>query len=701
MKLNDNIFLRKFTLISISILIIGIPINTFFTCFTFFSILGFYTFCDLKKKINLYFIISLGIIIILLKLYLPSIKIQEGHNLIILNENSHTFYENILPKEVFKYVKNIYQSYYDKSTCSENDGYCWKYFNPNNEFFNSNFKNTEFAFSSNWSLFEKKYSRILYNLDIKNLKTAKIETVNNLNFNFAFPKQYDLARENIPFFLMFEITKELIGNEICWKGQTFWENNPNKYQSLFNQDYKCKEVLPNQIGKKIYSISFGPNESIERLNELYSDVYVTKNDIGLKNFLEKNELILKIKKNNYYLFSEYFIKFLVIISLTIIIFISLKKNYMLFLLSIAYPIIFFLISYYVHEDLITGFTIYTGGNDGLIYSSYANKMFYELQNLNIYEFLKGAESIFYFMPGIRYFFSINKLIFSESIYGYLLIGYLLPIVIFHILKILIGFKIAFFITSIFVLTKLFDGYAFSLLTFLEHIKEGDSEPLGILLFLFALLIFIKRINNKNFNKENLFLYFIFGLSLSFSIVIRPNYLPGSIILIISMILIMYFRNKNLLPIIFIIIGFSFLLFLPLHNIYFGNQFYFFTSGVSAYNYVSIGTWFNFFLDIITFNYENFTDKYGNVLNQLNRWIRPEQIHFMISFAVVILTIFSKNNFSIKIICVASVIQHLVCIYIIPDSRYAYLAWILTLIVNFYYFTNIYEVYLRKKLNYKN
>ena len=46
--------------------------------------------------------------------------------------------------------------------------------------------------------------------------------------------------------------------------------------------------------------------------------------------------------------------------------------------------IFLLIGYYVNKDLINGFTIYLGGMDGLIYSSYANKMFYELQCIFIY-----------------------------------------------------------------------------------------------------------------------------------------------------------------------------------------------------------------------------------------------------------------------------------------------------------------------------
>ena len=117
-----------------------------------------------------------------------------------------------------------------------------------------------------------------------------------------------------------------------------------------------------------------------------------------------------------------------------IIYFGLNCDIKFFTFNFFYTIIFLLIGYYVNKDLINGFTIYLGGMDGLIYSSYANKMFYELQNLNFYEYFKGAEDIFYFMPGIRYFLSLNKFIFGETLYGYLLIAYFFPVVVFFLLN---------------------------------------------------------------------------------------------------------------------------------------------------------------------------------------------------------------------------------------------------------------------------
>ena len=79
--------------------------------------------------------------------------------------------------------------------------------------------------------------------------------------------------------------------------------------------------------------------------------------------------------------------------------------------------------------------------------------------------LKALKIFFIFMPGIRYFFSLNKFIFGETLYGYLLIAYFVPVVFFFLLNYLVGFKYSIVITTLFFTTKLFDGYAFSLITF--------------------------------------------------------------------------------------------------------------------------------------------------------------------------------------------------------------------------------------------
>ena len=63
-----------------------------------------------------------------------------------------------------------------------------------------------------------------------------------------------------------------------------------------------------------------------------------------------------------------------------------------------------------------------------------------------------------------------------------------------------------------------------------------------------------------------------------------------------------------------------------------------------------------------------------------KWIKPDQIHYIITFIIIILSLLKKNNLLIKTICLLALSQHAVLLVYEPQNRYAYLAWILTIIV---------------------
>ena len=146
----------------------------------------------------------------------------------------------------------------------------------------------------------------------------------------------------------------------------------------------------------------------------------------------KNELIIKLEKTKKLIFTEFFDLFLKLLVILFIISFIFKINYKLFSISLFSIISFILIISYVNKDLIHGFDIFTGGNDGILYMSYGNVLFSNLITFNFYEFFRGVESVFYFPSSLRYFWSINKVLFGETFFGYLTIAYLYPIILFFI-----------------------------------------------------------------------------------------------------------------------------------------------------------------------------------------------------------------------------------------------------------------------------
>ena len=71
-------------------------------------------------------------------------------------------------------------------------------------------------------------------------------------------------------------------------------------------------------------------------------------------------------------------------------------------------------------NLLFGLRFYRGGADGLLHYSYGRDIVENLNNYNFFEAFKGGEEIFYFMPGLRYFSSLNNIIFGDTAYGYLI-----------------------------------------------------------------------------------------------------------------------------------------------------------------------------------------------------------------------------------------------------------------------------------------
>ena len=55
----------------------------------------------------------------------------------------------------------------------------------------------------------------------------------------------------MPFFVMIEIPKILIGSKVCWKGNIFWEQNDNNFLNL-----KMMSMIVSKFLKKILTKKF-------------------------------------------------------------------------------------------------------------------------------------------------------------------------------------------------------------------------------------------------------------------------------------------------------------------------------------------------------------------------------------------------------------------------------------------------------------
>ena len=120
-------------------------------------------------------------------------------------------------------------------------------------------------------------------IDFKGHPILADELTNNLRYNYFWGKKFDLVRENLPFFVMIEIPKILIGSKVCWKGNIFWEQNDNKFLNLNNDTYDCELVSQKDISWIYYS-KFGEFISPLKVTRHYSFLRELKTIDSKKSF---------------------------------------------------------------------------------------------------------------------------------------------------------------------------------------------------------------------------------------------------------------------------------------------------------------------------------------------------------------------------------------------------------------------------------
>ncbi len=674
MKINNSIFLIKF-ISFIFVVIALIPVIEIKIFTALIISLTIIIFSKIKQNISYLKVLFIFLMLVVIKIYQGNLYFNEGNNILIFNENSKSFYEKYLPQNMFTFIEKKYEFYDKNSNCDKKDAKCWRSFNP--EIISK--KGTPFYlnYSPSMNLKKNKYSRKLKDLNINNLKSARISEVNNLRYNYFWGSKYDLVRENLPFFVMIEIPKILIGSKVCWKGNIFWEQNTNNFLHLNNEQYDCEQVSEKDINKKIYGVGFGTSETKERLNYLYGTNYIEDDD-PLDNFLSANELFLKIEKNPNLLFFDYLVLILIIVIIIIFINLLFEFNYKIYLYGIISILIFLFLVFYSEKDLFYGFTIFIGGNDGILYNSYANNIFYHLRQFNIENFLLGSEEIFYFPSSIRYFLAIFKIVFEDTNYGYLLIGYFLCLIIICLFIKIYDFKFGLICALLIICTRLFEGYGASLIKLFKHILMSDAEPFAITLFLICLYLFIYIYENRD-QKNNL-LNFTFGILSFITISLRPNYLPTVLLLAIFHLYFLYCNNKKE-QIFYSLFGLSFTSLITIHNLYFGKQLVFLSSGHIHNTGASLGIYFSAFIDIISQNFYN-SENIERIIIQFNKWIKLEELHYILSF-LLLLYVFRYRNIYFKIISSLAISQHLVLLIFEPSGRYAYLAWFLNIMITLY------------------
>lgn len=615
--------------------LLEVPINTKikFIALVFGAVFIYFSKLRKMTKLQVTGIMFTAVIAVFLR-SIETPSLNEAHN-IFLGDGKSLVSRDILTPGVFNEIDKSFESKYPKSSwCDESEPGCWRQKGADKLQFKLQ---DAWAYSSD-GIFQnnKKWSRRVNDVNFE------AEAFKMGAFNSGWSRKEmsthiwngDLRRDQIPFWVMYEIPQSFEGGQICTAGWIFKSKNINDFQSSISKDINCSTINPEHIGQKIIGVGGLTEERLSLKIMPASNILIARYLLQTGLLLAAFLLLVLVFQFQYFSFAS--------LSLIITTIMSVK-----------------------YFSYIDSFIKYPGGHDGLTHFGYSRAILMSLSEGNIFEALMGSEQVYYFMPGYRYFLSAAGLLFGDSQYH----------------------SIAFIILAYFAIVSMFTslyykyvGYILGFLSFvflirpiLPHmsIYDGYSETLGYVFFVFGFSLVVKQLNLYKYENIQLF---ISGCFFSAAIFIRPNLVIGAF-LVFAYVLFRFCREKKITSLFFYMLGLSLSLVMLFHNYIYDQKFILFTSavGIPVNLEVSPMVWLKMF---------QFDGASADlVINHLQQWLSSPMKKILIILAIGRFFVsLSRSKTSNEILLLMATIGlSTPMLFYITTGRYSILAWLFTLI----------------------
>ena len=653
-------FLTKLILLITILIYIGLPIiNSIYVLF-FFAVLIFIITGQIKKIKSSSILLSLLSVILFLCTFSFSFpKIQEGHNYLTFVKEDNLELKEALPNELYEFSKSIFNKRYPRELqCPSHVYGCWRYFGDIKR---------PYAFSADSFWQEANWSRVVNQINAESLVNNRTGFLNALankgdttsnwyTYKTSNPLfNFNPIRSGAPYFTKWRFPKSTSLGTLCTQGNIAKLSLDGKGSFNYQSSNTCNVLNDNDLPMDIIGLQFD-----------------NKNSFQLSYTLPKKSLII---------YNSFI--FLKILSGFILLYAWIKPR--LNLLLPVYGISF--LSYIIWNGknlYLSNLNLYFGGGtDSLTHWGYGRWILESFKNLDFHEAFLGVESVYYFMPGYRYFNSIEMMIFGESsLLSYFSI-ILLPSIFYFILRNFL--PVVYSLSAVLVLFIILPNY--------PALVNHYPECIGYLIALIGISYGILALDKSPKSLENFFLCsFFFG----FSIFIRPNLLPASIFFILGYIL---FSKRHTFSVNALISCFGLLpMFLPLlHNLYFGNEFIILTKAatIEANVLAPPSYWLEAFTAILKGDFKNETLLY--IANHFSKYIFGlGGIIFLLSVCILLILapillilgkyksflnlLLSKFDVRLKLLSFYWLGLQIMLLFYHPDNRYAVMSILISLII---------------------
>lgn len=489
--------------------------------------------------------------------FLPSPQIEEGHNVFLIDGPSNAL-ERGLPREAYQVMATRFDAAYPEANrCRAGTPACWR---P------GAIPDRAFAFAADGLFDDHAYSRRLSTIDFSDPIWLRLGIINDLSLDF-FPHEGDLQRLardrhslailhrwqlRLPYFVMFQMPAAFAGSELCWRGNVLWEGEREHFAPLTSAGTTCRTLASDDAGRRIFGLAIEPGTELAMT-------------------LKPNARIMTLRLINA-------AATLVAVVAILLVLVHWQPR------RAALPALLALLALVTivgaDATFIGGYRPFDNGDDGLVFSGYARRILEALARGDALGVLEGAEKVYLFTPGMRYFRALEYVLFGDSFLGYLTLMLALPFLIYRVAVRFLGSEWGLAFLVLFIATPIGVVFGTSYAHFAAWAARGYADPLGAMLFLAGLLLLASP-QPQSFG-DRAAPAFWGALLMAAAVITRPNLVLGAAVLLSGVGLAALWQ-RQIGRLAALCLGFAPVTFTLWHNWYFGGVIVPLSDNVTAAN----------------------------------------------------------------------------------------------------------------------
>jgi hypothetical protein len=591
----------------------------------------------------------------------PAPRIEEGHNVFLPGPSAAQ--TSGLPADVLGILTRQFDERYPPAKrCGDPAKGCWR---PDRTA-----EADGYAFSADGIYQHPAYSRRVSGIDFSDPAHLRLGVSNELAY--AWPDNssdiarfdrdrrsfnlFDRYRLTLPLYVVYRFPAAFGGSRLCWRGTVLWEAAGERFDDLTSTGTQCRDINADDVGRRIYGVSIASGVRLAMTLEPSREILFRRAvewGLTLGGAIGIIILLVRIEPRRLALPVT-----LIALTLLVIVFID--------------------------AQFVGGFRPLDSGDDGLTYEGYARRIARHLLSGDVAAAWRGEENVYFFAPGLRYFRVLERSLFGDTFLGYLSMILAFPLLVFALFRRFLTPRWALVIVLLFVATPVGALFGSSLFYYIVWASRGFADPFAFILLFAALVLIVPPRGGEPPGAPRVFAA---GLLFAAATFCRPNLVLASGVMVAGAGL-MWLWQRQFGHVAALAAGFAALAVSPLHNYVFGHSLAPFTSSANLPQTLVMPPldYARAALELLTLDFGS--DHVRRALVQLGHWLSGPQdwlvtapLHaFGIATLLRVGVFGSRFDLWLRLIALATLLQHGIGISYINFVRYNLGTWLLTLLV---------------------